>query len=368
MTMEWSSAGGILAARCGSRSSASGRWAGRWPRTSSRPATSSSPATPTRRAPAALGTTTAPTPAEAAAGADVAILSLPSPAAVEDVALGPDGLGERARPGRQSSSTCRRARRRWPGGSRRSWARGASSFSTRPSAAARPGPRRRRSRSWSAGNAEAVRALPAAARSDGKPRRARRRSRCRPDGEALQQPDRRVHDGRHGRGVPVLDREGVDPVQAYEVFTRSTSDSSVMRRRFPLPGVGLSIRPRGTTRRCSGSTCSSRTSRLALELAAEHGVEAPVGGRPPRAYEAALAAGLGRARLLRRLPGGSARRVDGLAARSCSATAAAAQAAVSLVAFGLPAIGPELREEFGIGLDRARCRPHREPARLRARS
>ena len=35
----------------------------------------------------------------------------------------------------------------------------------------------------------------------------------------------------------VLEREGVDRAQAYEVFTRSTSDSSVMRRRFPLPGV-----------------------------------------------------------------------------------------------------------------------------------
>ena len=35
----------------------------------------------------------------------------------------------------------------------------------------------------------------------------------------------------------LLEREGVDPEQAYEVFTHSTSDSSVMRRRFPLAGV-----------------------------------------------------------------------------------------------------------------------------------
>ena len=91
----------------------------------------------------------------------------------------------------------------------------------------------------------------------------------------------------------VLTEEGVDPVQAYEVFTRSTSDSSVMRRRFPLPGV----RPEHPASRDYEAMFRLdllvKDIRLALELAEQDGVEAPSVGRPLRAYESALDEGLG---------------------------------------------------------------------------
>ncbi len=90
----------------------------------------------------------------------------------------------------------------------------------------------------------------------------------------------------------VLVEEGVDPVQAYEVFTRSTSDSSVMRRRFPLPGV----RPEHPASRDYEAMFRLdllvKDIRLALELAEQDGVEAPVGRAALRAYESALDAGL----------------------------------------------------------------------------
>jgi 3-hydroxyisobutyrate dehydrogenase len=91
----------------------------------------------------------------------------------------------------------------------------------------------------------------------------------------------------------MLEREGIDAAQAYEVFTRSTSDSSVMRRRFPLAGV----RPEHPASRGFAPLfrldllCKDLA--LALELGAEHGIELPVTAVTARAYEAALEAGLG---------------------------------------------------------------------------
>lgn len=91
----------------------------------------------------------------------------------------------------------------------------------------------------------------------------------------------------------LIAREGIDPAQAYEVFTHSTSDSAVMRRRFPLPGV----RPEHPA--SSGYDPMFRLDllrkdiALALGLAAEHGVELPVTGAAAEAYDRALDLGLG---------------------------------------------------------------------------
>jgi 3-hydroxyisobutyrate dehydrogenase len=91
----------------------------------------------------------------------------------------------------------------------------------------------------------------------------------------------------------LLDREGIDPVQAYEVFTSSTSESSVMRRRFPLPGV----RPEHPASRGYEPLFRLDLLRkdiaLALELAAEHGVSVPMTSTAAELYDAALAAELG---------------------------------------------------------------------------
>jgi 3-hydroxyisobutyrate dehydrogenase len=91
----------------------------------------------------------------------------------------------------------------------------------------------------------------------------------------------------------VLEREGIDARQAYEVFTRSTSDSSVLRRRFPVPGVEPEHPASRGYEPLFRLDLLVKDLGLALELAAEHGVEAKVGEAAARAYDAALAAGLG---------------------------------------------------------------------------
>lgn len=92
----------------------------------------------------------------------------------------------------------------------------------------------------------------------------------------------------------VLEREGIDPALAYELFTSSTSDSLVLRRRFPIPGV----RPEhpATTGYEPMFTLEllHKDLTLALELAAEAGVDARVTQRALEAYEKARAHGLGR--------------------------------------------------------------------------
>ena len=84
-----------------------------------------------------------------------------------------------------------------------------------------------------------------------------------------------------------------DPAQAYEVFTSSTSDSSVMRRRFPLPGV----RPEHPASRAYEPLFRLDLLRkdlgLALELAEEHGAPMPMTKAAAELYDAALAAELG---------------------------------------------------------------------------
>jgi 3-hydroxyisobutyrate dehydrogenase-like beta-hydroxyacid dehydrogenase len=96
-----------------------------------------------------------------------------------------------------------------------------------------------------------------------------------------------------GESCGILEREGIDPVQAYEVFTRATSDSSVLRRRFPIAGV----RPEHPASREYAPLFRLdllvKDLRLALALAAEHGVAADVLAGASRAYERALAAGHG---------------------------------------------------------------------------
>ncbi len=91
----------------------------------------------------------------------------------------------------------------------------------------------------------------------------------------------------------LLEREGIDPRQAYEVFTHSTSDSAVMRRRFPLPGV----RPEHPASHAYGPLFRLDLLRkdlaLALALAAEHGVTVPVTETAAAAYDDALVHGLG---------------------------------------------------------------------------
>lgn len=240
---------------------------------------------------AMLAARVAPTPAEAAAGADVAILSLPSPAAVEQAALGPGGAAE-------------------------GLSRGAVlvDMSTGPPALARR----------LAGSLEPAGIDVLDAPVSGGPVGAEAGTlaimvggsrdafeRCTPLFEAMGTRIELV--GGHGAGQTVklcnnlivacamaaigescrlLERERIDPAQAYGCLTSSTSDSSVMRRRFPVPGV----RPEHPASRgyepLFRLDLLVKDLGLALGLAAEHGVPTPVADAAASAYRAALEAGL----------------------------------------------------------------------------
>jgi 3-hydroxyisobutyrate dehydrogenase-like beta-hydroxyacid dehydrogenase len=91
----------------------------------------------------------------------------------------------------------------------------------------------------------------------------------------------------------LLVREGIDPAQAYEVFMSSTSDSTVMRRRFPLPGVRPEHPASGGYEAAFRLDLLRKDLGLALELARELGVAAPVTETVAAEYDHALAAGLG---------------------------------------------------------------------------
>lgn len=229
-------------------------------------------ADPTRAA--LLGAPVAVTPAEAAGASDVALLSLPSPAAVEDVVLGPSGL---------------RA------GAVRGYA--VVDMSTGPPALARTlaaelGPAGIDSLdapvSGGPAGAEAA-SLTVMVGGTGEAFAARR-----PLLEALGSV---VHVGPAGAGQAaklcnnlvagatmvaiaeacgVAEHEGIDPAVLYDLMTRSTGDSRVLRTRFPMEGAA----PEHPASRGYAPLFSldlmAKDLGLALELAAAHGVEAPV--------------------------------------------------------------------------------------------
>jgi 3-hydroxyisobutyrate dehydrogenase len=240
----------------------------------------------------ALGARSAPTAAAAAAQAELAVLSLPSPAIVEKVALGSDGVSEGARPGTividMSTSPPSLARRLAAALGERGV-----EFLDAPVS----------------GGPAGAEAATLAIMVGGKPEVFER---VRLVLAALG--SRVEHVGGHGAGQTVklcnnlivgstmaamseacalLEQEGIDPVQAFEVFTSSTSDSSVMRRRFPLPGV----RPEHPASRGYEPLFRLDLLRkdlaLALELAAEHDVPMPMTSTAAELYDAALAAELG---------------------------------------------------------------------------
>ncbi len=240
----------------------------------------------------ALGAEVAPTPAEAAEGCEVAILSLPSPATVEEAVTGPNGVA-------------------------RGLARGGVvvDMSTSP-----PALSRRMAAQLDAAGIDVVDAPvsggPTGAEAGtlaimvGGPAEAVER--VRPLLELMGSTVEHV--GAHGAGQAVklcnnlivacampalgeacrvLASEGIDLGQAYDCLTHSTSDSAVMRRRFPVPGV----RPEHPASRGYAPLFRLdllvKDLGLALELAREHGVEAPIGEAAAHLYGVALAAGHG---------------------------------------------------------------------------
>lgn len=239
-----------------------------------------------------LGVPFAPTPAKACERAELAILSLPSPNVVEEVALGADGLAATLPAGGvvidMSTSPPSLARRLAAELERQGL-----DFLDAPVSG---GP---------IGAEDATLAIMVGGRHEVF-------ERCRPILRLLG--SRVEHVGTAGAGQAVklcnnlivaatmaamseacdlLEREGIDPAQAYEVFTHATSDSAVMRRRFPLPGV----RPEHPASHAYAPLFRLDLLRkdlaLALELAAEHAIRLPVTETAAAAYDTALQAGLG---------------------------------------------------------------------------
>ncbi len=240
----------------------------------------------------ALGVARAASPAEAAAQTDVLITSLPSPAVVEEVVLGPDGIRHGARHGATVIE-----------------------MSTSP-----PALERKLASSLTEGGVELLDAPvsggPIGARTGtlaimvGGKREVFEA--CRPLLENLG--TLVVHAGDVGsgqvlklcnnlivaaemvaicEGSAILEREGVDPKLAFEVLTSSTSDSRVMRVRFPLAGVSEDHPASRSFEPMFTLDLLHKDLELGLELATEAGVEASVAMEALRAYSRARAAGLG---------------------------------------------------------------------------
>jgi 3-hydroxyisobutyrate dehydrogenase len=241
----------------------------------------------------ALGAPVSTTPAEAVAGAQVVIASLPSPSAVEEVALGDDGIRAAGQPGAvfidMSTGPPMLARRL----AAELGAAGIDSLDAPVSG----GPRGAEAGSLTimVGGGEEV------------------LERCRPLLAALG--SLVVLVGGPGAGqaaklcnnliagvtmaaiaeaCAIAEREGIDPRTLYGLLTSSTGDSRVLRTRFPLPGVDASHPSSNGYEPLFMLDLIAKDLALAHELAVEHDVPARLAAAALREYRAAQEAGFGR--------------------------------------------------------------------------
>lgn len=91
----------------------------------------------------------------------------------------------------------------------------------------------------------------------------------------------------------IAEREQLDPGTLYDLLTTSTGDSRVLRTRFALPGVDERHPASRAYEPLFMLDLLAKDLGLALEVAAEHGVEAPVATTALAEYAAAQAHGLG---------------------------------------------------------------------------
>lgn len=241
---------------------------------------------------ALLGAPVAATPSEAAAVCDAAFLSLPSPAAVEDVVLGSAGLRAGARSGFAVVD-----------------------MSTGPPSLAR--------KLGSELGRLGVGSLDAPV--SGGPRGAETASLTvmvggSDEAFAVQRPllevlgSLVVHVGPAGSGqaaklcnnliagatmaaiaeaCAVADREGIDPAVLYRLLTSSMGDSRVLRTRFPVEGISPDHPASRGYEPLFALGLMTKDLDLALELAAAHSVEAPVATASRDRYRTAEKRGAG---------------------------------------------------------------------------
>lgn len=242
---------------------------------------------------ALLGAPAAPTPAEAAAAADVALLSLPAAAVVEEVVLGPHGVVAGARSGFAVVD-----------------------MSTGPPALAR--------KLGSALAETGVESLDAPV--SGGPRGAESASLTIMVGGSREAFERwrslleklgslvvRVGEAGAGQAAKLCNnlvagatmaalaeacalaaREGIDAGVLYELLTRSTADSRVLRTRFPVGGVDPDHPASSDYEPLFALDLMAKDLGLALELAAAHGVDVPVARASKACYADAQERDLGR--------------------------------------------------------------------------
>jgi 3-hydroxyisobutyrate dehydrogenase len=241
---------------------------------------------------ALLGAAVAATPAEAAEACDIAVLSLPSPAAVEDVVLGSAGLRVGARPEfavvDMSTGPPVLARRL----AAELGPLGIDSLDAPVSG----GPRGAEAGSLTVmvgGSREAF---------------AARRALLEALGSLV------VHVGPAGAGqaaklcnnliagatmvaiaeaCAVAAREGIDPAVLYRLLTSSMGDSRVLRTRFPVEGISPDHPASRDYEPLFALDLMAKDLDLALELAGAHGVEAPVATASRDRYRAAQEQGAG---------------------------------------------------------------------------
>ena len=239
----------------------------------------------------ALGAVLASTPAEAAADADVLITSLPSPEAVEDVVLGPRGIAACAPQGslllEMSTSPPALARRL------------AAALEGRLDVLDAPvsgGPH---------GAVEGTLTIMVG----GRPEAFARAEPLLHDLGRLV-----VHVGGHGAGqaaklcnnlvagatmaalaeaCAIAVREQLDPATLYELLAASTGDSRVLRMRFPLAGVDEAHPASRGFAPLFALDLIAKDLGLAVVLATDHGVDAPVAATALAAYRVAQENGLG---------------------------------------------------------------------------
>jgi 3-hydroxyisobutyrate dehydrogenase len=240
-----------------------------------------------------LGARAAPTPAAAAAAADVGLLSLPAPAVVEDVVLGPQGLRVGAPSGFAviDMSTGR------PALARRLAAALADAGMESLDAPVSGGPRAAEAASLTimvGGSREAFEC---------------RRSLLEELGSLVV----RVGEAGSGQAAKLCNnlvagatmtalaeacalavREGIEPAVLYKLLTRSTADSRVLRMRFPLAGADPDHPASRAYEPLFALDLMAKDLGLAIELAEAQGVEVPVARASSACYRQAQDQDLGR--------------------------------------------------------------------------
>ncbi len=237
----------------------------------------------------AAGGEVAATPEEAAWGADLAVACLPSPEAVEEVALALRATGIRTFVDMSTSP---------PSLSRRLAAELAAVGIDALDAPVSGGPRGAETAGLAVmvgGGEEAF------AREQGVLRDVGARAVVRVGGPGAGQAAKLCNNLVAGvtmaalaEACAIAEREGIDPAVLYELLTSSTGDSRVLRSRFPLAGVDPGHPSSAGFRPLFMLDLMVKDLRLACGLAEEHGLLPSLAGAALAEYQRAQEAGLGR--------------------------------------------------------------------------